>query len=72
MSLYSQLLLLRWFLKGMVTSLYSSTPIFQIDNIVKNKKKSLWKVKIWNKDLCSKEKEKKCLMSKNIFNEAFK
>ena len=30
--------LLRWFFKGMVTSLYSASPNFQIDDIVKNKK----------------------------------
>ena len=38
MNFYSNLSLLRWFIKGMMTSLYSSSSYFQIDNIVKNKK----------------------------------
>ena len=55
MNLHSKFLLLRWFFKNMVTSLYSSSPNFQIDNAVTNNKKIIAKVKILNKGLCLKE-----------------
>ena len=41
------------FIKGIVTSLYSSSPNFQMHNIVKNKKKA--KEKILNTVLCLEE-----------------
>ena len=48
MILHLKFSLLRRFFKGMVTSLYYSSPNFQIDNIVKNDtKKSSNKWKIW-------------------------
>ena len=45
MNLYSKFSFLQWFFEGIVTSLYSSSPDFQIDDIVKNKKKSSQKWK---------------------------
>ena len=64
---YSKFSISRWFFTSMVTSLYSSLPNFQIDNIVKNFKKSSqkWKFSIkvyvlkrifdWKYDLCDPE-----------------
>ena len=48
-NLHLKFSLLRWFMKGMVTGLHFSSPNFQIDNIVKNFKKSSLKWKFWIK-----------------------
>ena len=53
MNLYLKFPLLRWFFEDTVTSLYSSSQNFHIDNIAKEKK-IIAKVKIVNKGLCLK------------------